>query len=133
MASEKRGATGTVLSTREEELRERAVSLLTQVEGIARAFPGSDNVEEDLRLVRQARQQLETLFLLVIVGEFNSGKSAFINALVGEPIMPEGVTPTTAMIHLLVYGEPGPDETSDGVIVHQHPAPFLREINVVDT
>lgn len=133
MASEKRGATGTVLSTREEELRERAVALLTQVEGIARAFPGSDSTEEDLRLVRQARQQLETLFLLVIVGEFNSGKSAFINALVGEPIMPEGVTPTTSMIHLLVYGEPGPDETSDGVIVHQHPAPFLREINVVDT
>ena len=134
MASEKRGATGTVLSTREEELRERAVALLTQVEGIARAFPGSDSTEEDLRVVRQARQQLETLFLLVIVGEFNSGKSAFVNALVGEPIMPEGVTPTTSMIHLLVYGEPGPDETTnDGVIIHQHPAPFLREINVVDT
>jgi small GTP-binding protein len=134
MAEGKRVATGAVLSTREEELRERAVALLTQVEAIARAFPGSDSVEDDLRLVRQAKQQLETLFLLVIVGEFNSGKSAFINALVGEPIMPEGVTPTTSMIHLLVYGEPGPDETtSDGVIVHRHPAPFLREINVVDT
>ena len=134
MANEKRAATGAVLSTREEELRERALALLTQVEGIARAFPGSDNVEDDLRLVRQARQQLETLFLLVVLGEFNSGKSAFINALVGEPIMPEGVTPTTSMIHLLVYGEPGPDETtSNGVIIHRHPAPFLREINVVDT
>ena len=32
------------------------------------------------------------LFLLVIVGEFNAGKSAFINALVGAEVMPEGVT-----------------------------------------
>jgi hypothetical protein len=48
--------------------------------------------------------------------------------------MPEGVTPTTSLVHLLVYGEPGEDErTPDGVIVHKHSAPFLREINVVDT
>jgi small GTP-binding protein len=129
-----RGATGAVLSTREEELRERAVALLARTETIARAFPGADTAEDDLRLLRQAKQQLETLFLLVVVGEFNSGKSAFINALIGEPVMPEGVTPTTSMVHLLVYGEPGEDERApDGVIVHHHPAPFLREINIVDT
>lgn len=116
-----------------DDMRDRAVALLTQTEAIARSFPGTDNVEEDLKLIRQAKQQLEALFLLVVVGEFNSGKSAFINALVGEPVMPEGVTPTTAMIHLLVYGEPGPDETIDSVIIHRHPAEFLREINVVDT
>lgn len=123
-----------VLSTSDEELREQIVSLLTRTEVLARAFPGSETTEEDLRLLRQAKTQVETLFLLVIVGEFNSGKSAFINALLGEPVMPEGVTPTTSRIHLLVYGEPGPDdETVDGIIVHKHPAPFLREINVVDT
>jgi len=128
------GAGTSVLSRQEEELRERAVALLARTEAVARAFPGSDRAEEELRLLRQARQQLETLFLLVIVGEFNAGKSAFINALVGEPVMPEGVTPTTSMIHLLVYGEAGQEDvTSDGVIVHRHPAPFLREINVVDT
>jgi small GTP-binding protein len=128
------GAATPVLSSQEEELRERAVALLARTEAVARAFPGSDHAEEEQRLLRQARQQLETLFLLVVVGEFNSGKSAFINALVGEPVMPEGVTPTTSMIHLLVYGEAGQEDiTSDGVIVHRHPAPFLREINVVDT
>lgn len=129
-----RGASGAVLSTHEDELRERAVGLLGRTEGVARAFPGSDTADEDLRLIRGAKQQLETLFLLVIVGEFNSGKSAFVNALVGEPVMPEGVTPTTAMIHLLVYGEQGMEDINqDGVIIHHHPAPFLREINVVDT
>lgn len=125
---------GAVLSTAQEELRDRAIALLGRVEGVARVFPSSDGIENELRLLRQARQQLETLFLLVVVGEFNAGKSAFINALVGEPIMPEGVTPTTAMIHLLVYGEAGlEDILSDGIVIHHHPAPFLREINIVDT
>lgn len=128
------GTSGSMLSTREEELRERAINLLARTESITRAFPGSDNQDEDLRLIRGAKTQLETLFLLVVVGEFNSGKSAFVNALVGEPVMPEGVTPTTAMIHLLVYGDSNQEDINDnGVIVHHHPAPFLREINVVDT
>ncbi len=123
-----------ILSRRDEDLRARALALLTRAEAIARALPDTDQADDDGTLLRQARSQLEALFLLVIVGEFNSGKSAVINALVGEPVMPEGVTPTTSMIHLLVEGEPGEDETTpDGVIVHRHPAPFLREINVVDT
>ena len=123
-----------MLSRRDEELRARALALLTRAATISRALPDADRSEDDARLLRQARSQLEALFLLVIAGEFNSGKSAVINALVGEQVMPEGVTPTTSMIHLLVEGEPGEDETTpDGVIIHRHPAPFLREINIVDT
>jgi small GTP-binding protein len=123
-----------MLSRRDEELRARALALLTRAETISRALPDADRSEDDTRLLRQARAQLEALFLLVIVGEFNSGKSAVINALVGEPVMPEGVTPTTSMIHLLVEGEPGEDEvTPEGFVIHRHPAPFLREINIVDT
>ena len=50
-------------------------------------------------------RQLDELFLLVIVGEFNAGKSAFINALLGRPVLAEGVTPTTAQIQVLRYGD----------------------------
>ena len=50
-----------------------------------------DATPEDQRRLRQ----LEELFLLVIVGEFNAGKSAFINALLGQKLLAEGVTPTT--------------------------------------
>ena len=46
-------------------------------------------------------RQLDELFLLVVVGEFNAGKSAFINALLGQPVLEEGVTPTTAQIQVL--------------------------------
>ena len=44
----------------------------------------------------------EDRFHLVVVGEFNHGKIArFVNALLGENVLPVGVTPTTAAIHHL--------------------------------
>jgi GTP-binding protein EngB required for normal cell division len=38
---------------------------------------------------------------LAIVGEFNAGKSTFINALMGAEVAPTGVLPTTATLHHL--------------------------------
>src|SRR5712675_1987611 len=58
----------------------------------------------DVNQLRQAELDLDELFLLVVVGEFNSGKSAFINALLGLRVLEEGVTPTTTRIGLLKYG-----------------------------
>ena len=60
---------------------------------------------DDLAVLDRALLQLDELFLLVIVGEFNSGKSAFINAMLGHRFLVEGVTPTTAQIHILKYGD----------------------------
>jgi small GTP-binding protein len=79
-------------------------------------------------------EQLDELFLLVIVGEFNSGKSAFINALVGAPVAQEGVTPTTAQINVLQYGDTARREVRDSNLhVITAPAPILRDIHIVDT
>ena len=90
-------------------------------------------VEEDLQLVRQAELDLDELFLLVIVGEFNAGKSAFINALVGERVMVEGVTPTTAAITRLRYG-PAHGQRRDGPLVEvTYPLELLRDVAIVDT
>jgi len=41
---------------------------------------------------------------LAVMGEFNAGKSTFINAWIGEEVAPMGVTPTTATLNLLSYG-----------------------------
>jgi small GTP-binding protein len=41
---------------------------------------------------------------LAIVGEFNAGKSTFINALIGADVAPTGVLPTTATLHHLRWG-----------------------------
>lgn len=40
---------------------------------------------------------------LAIVGEFNAGKSTFINALMGTDVAPTGVLPTTATLHHLLW------------------------------
>jgi small GTP-binding protein len=89
---------------------------------------------EDQDVLAQALRQLDEFFLLVVVGEFNSGKSAFINALLGQRVLKEGVTPTTTQINVLRYGE-----TLDRSVEHEHlhvlsaPVDLLREMSIVDT
>ncbi len=122
-----------ILGEREAELRARESELL---ERMARALDrfGPDVAEEDLRHFRQAREQLAGLFLLVIAGEFNSGKSSFINALLGEKVLPEGVTPTTDRINLLKHGpEVGENLLEAYLLERTHPSPLLSDLNVVDT
>jgi len=51
------------------------------------------------------RKLAEDRFHLVVVGEFNHGKSTFVNALLGHAALPVGVTPTTAAIHHLRYAD----------------------------
>ena len=45
---------------------------------------------DDQAALAASMRQLDELFLLVVVGEFNAGKSAFINALLGQPLLAEG-------------------------------------------
>src|SRR4029079_17483252 len=79
-------------------------------------------------------RQLDELFLLVVVGEFNAGKSAFINALVGATVLVEGVTPTTAQIQVLRYGDTATTTIdADGVRVITAPVDLLRDLQIVDT
>jgi small GTP-binding protein len=79
-------------------------------------------------------EQLEQPFLLVVVGEFNAGKSAFINALLGQKALEEGVTPTTARIGLLRHGETvGREVTAAGLESLSAPAEILRDLVIVDT
>ena len=103
-----------ILSDRQQELLSEESQLLERLSNVLASFPATDEDREELR---RTREQLGDLFLLVIVGEFNAGKSAFINALLGAEVMPEGVTPTAAVINLLRYGdEPGESMLPDGII-----------------
>jgi small GTP-binding protein len=88
----------------------------------------------DQAVLAQSIAQLDEFFLLVVVGEFNSGKSAFINALLGSPVLTEGVTPTTAEVHVLRHGATVQSEMTDtGARVVTAPADLLRDIHIVDT
>ena len=105
-----------------------------QLAGLFQPLASLDARQEDLATLERALVQLDELFLLVIVGEFNSGKSAFINALLGQRILLEGVTPTTTQIHMLRYGEePGEVHLEADIAVLTCPIEWLRDINIVDT
>jgi small GTP-binding protein len=122
-----------ILSKPEQEIRVREQELLQRLATALERF-GSDVAEEDLRRFREAREQLNGLFLLVIAGEFNSGKSSFINALLGERVLPEGVTPTTDRINILRHGPAVSENLLEAYLLERtHPAEVLREINIVDT
>ncbi|MCS7222299.1 MAG: dynamin family protein [Anaerolineae bacterium] len=118
------------LTSRQDELLRRERELLIALQTALHRF-GAE--EADLETLYQAQRQLDELFLLVVVGEFNSGKSAFINALLGEPFLTEGVTPTTAHIYLLRHGQANRQISPDGIILLFHPAEWLQDINLVDT
>jgi small GTP-binding protein len=105
-----------------------------ELERLQLALAGWEVTSEDQKTLQRSLRQLDELFLLVVVGEFNSGKSAFINALLGEHFLPEGVTPTTAQIYILNHGDAADQQVAEaGVVSLSHPAEFLREINIVDT
>ncbi|HSJ75882.1 MAG TPA: dynamin family protein, partial [Gemmatimonadales bacterium] len=122
-----------ILSKREQELRVQEQELLQRLATALERF-GSDVAGEDLRRFQEAREQLTGLFLLVVAGEFNSGKSSFINALLGERVLPEGVTPTTDRVNVLRHGPEITDQLREAYLLERtHPAEVLREISIVDT
>jgi small GTP-binding protein len=121
------------LSDREQDLRAREQELLGRLAAALEGF-GADVQPADLQRFKEATEQLAGLFLLVIAGEFNSGKSSFINALLGERVLPEGVTPTTDRINLLRHGPEITERPLEAYLLERtHPAELLRELNVVDT
>jgi small GTP-binding protein len=120
-----------ILDERREALVERERDLLERLVSFLNGFGAPKG---DAELVQRALADLEEMFLLVIVGEFNSGKSAFVNALLGADIAEEGVTPTTDRITVLRHAEePVERSRRDGVFERGYPNAFLREISIVDT
>lgn len=97
---------------------------------LARLEAGREHVDD----LRNAMRDLDGIFMLVVVGEFNAGKSSLLNALVGEAVMPEGVTPTTDRITVVTYAdEPGENEEAPALVRRSFPAPLLRDLALVDT
>eukprot|EP00462_Mataza_sp_D1_P020629 CAMPEP_0175133222 /NCGR_PEP_ID=MMETSP0087-20121206/7521_1 /TAXON_ID=136419 /ORGANISM="Unknown Unknown, Strain D1" /LENGTH=573 /DNA_ID=CAMNT_0016415685 /DNA_START=215 /DNA_END=1936 /DNA_ORIENTATION=- len=90
-------------------------------------------VDEE-ELLNNAISNLESVFLLVVVGEFNSGKSQLINSLIGSEFCETGVLPTTENVNILVHG-PQVKVSKDSKNIHRIflPVPLLRETNIVDT
>ena len=122
-------ATGVLNEMTRSLLRDERVVLGRIRELLVRHGATAQPVEQ----LRQAELDLDEPFLLVVVGEFNAGKSAFINALMGEGILREGVTPTTAVITRVRYS-PTIIERREGPLLEVgFPLELLRDVAIVDT
>jgi small GTP-binding protein len=120
-----------ILAPAQDELLKEERKVLSRLQVALVKFNAA---AEHQTALERSIHQLDELFLLVIVGEFNAGKSAFINALVGSTVAQEGVTPTTAQINVLQYGERTDRQVRDNNLhVITAPAPILRDIHIVDT
>lgn len=89
--------------------------------------------EELLSKLQSVKENLDNLFSIVFIGEFSTGKSSIINALLGENILKEGITPTTDQITILKYGDTKEEATADGTHTVSLPQERLRGIYIVDT
>jgi len=120
-----------LLSPEQDELLKEERRVLARLRTALARFEAAPDQQAALE---RSIEQLDELFLLVIVGEFNAGKSAFINALVGSKVAEEGVTPTTAQINILQYGEtPGRESREPSLLIVTAPVPLLRDLHIVDT
>ena len=120
-----------ILTPEQEELLKRTRETLGQLRDLLGSTTAS---ADDRNALADSIRQLDDLFLLVIAGEFNAGKSAFINALLGQELLQEGVTPTTSQIFLVKYGETAVQAPGHkGMWEQTAPVELLKKIHIVDT
>jgi small GTP-binding protein len=120
-----------VLSRKQAELLAEERRLVLRARD---ALGRADAPAADLARLSGVLEAMDELFLLVVVGEYNAGKSTFINALLGDEVFETGDLPTTRMISILRYGEAGPPEAAgDHLRVQRYPLEVLEELEIVDT
>jgi tRNA U34 5-carboxymethylaminomethyl modifying GTPase MnmE/TrmE len=86
-----------------ESKRLAVLSALADLGSLAEDI-GARSMADKVRAGLAAKLEADR-FHLVVVGEFNHGKTTLVNALLGEPVLPVGVTPTTAVIHQIDWAE----------------------------
>jgi GTP-binding protein EngB required for normal cell division len=85
-----------------KQIKREIVARLERLAEIADSV-GMVTLARDVRTSRIPKLEAER-FHLVILGEFNHGKSSFVNALLGAEVLPTGITPTTASLNHVVWG-----------------------------
>ena len=97
-----------------KELNKRLLSIISDVKNTKtiKAFPYL------LETLKNTEFELENNeFKITIVGEFSSGKSTFLNAIIGKDILPHGVKETTAAV-TYIHNVPQDDKRLNKAVIH---------------
>src|SRR3954447_7832718 len=92
-----------ILLEQHKQAKREIVARFTHLAEVADGV-GMVTLARDIRTTRIPKLESER-FHLVVLGEFNHGKSTFVNALLGSDILPTGITPTTASINHVVFAQ----------------------------
>jgi len=116
------------------ELRQREIELLYDLAEKVGAF-GDDGQKDRKRIQQNANDLRDMFFLVVIIGEFNAGKSTFVNAMVGDELLKRGAVPTTDTIQLVRYGNPKREvKDTENELIREWRHPNVEQgIAIVDT
>ncbi|HUJ61450.1 MAG TPA: dynamin family protein [Kofleriaceae bacterium] len=90
-----------ILLEHHKQAKREIVARFQQLAEVADSV-GMVTLARDIRTTRIPKIEAER-FHLVVLGEFNHGKSTFVNALLGQDVLPTGITPTTASINHVVH------------------------------
>jgi len=123
----------TVLLERHKRAKQQILDRLRQLADTAEAV-GMKSLAADIRTSRIPKLDNER-FHLVVLGEFNHGKSTFVNALLGAPVLPVGITPTTAALNHVIWSE-SPRARAvlrDGSTIDLHPDALADWVTVAGT
>ena len=83
-----------------------------ELRNLSREMGAIEEFKGNVKDVEEVIENINSPLTIMVMGEFSTGKSTFINALMGEPITKVDAKPTTAVITKLVYGE------RDRIVVH---------------
>jgi GTPase SAR1 family protein len=90
------------------EIAERLDSIahiLTQAESESENTSGKFGLESEIkRLLAEAENLRQGVFRLLVLGDMKRGKSTFLNALLGQNLLPSDVSPCTALLTTIKYG-----------------------------
>src|SRR6478735_1602693 len=90
-----------ILLEHHKQAKREIIARFKQLADVAELV-GMVTLARDIRTTRIPKLEAER-FHLVVLGEFNHGKSTFVNSLLGQDVLPTGITPTTASINHVVY------------------------------
>ena len=86
-----------------EEEKNKQQNLLRRIDTLSSRSYVEIAEQQKLEELKQILQ--DATFTVVVIGEFSRGKSTFINALIGQDLIPMDVLPETAVIHAISYGK----------------------------